>query len=160
MSSKSRARHLRPTSFSTMARSLDERSSKSADAALLPVSSKRKCPCSALLDRVKRSTTVVLGMLRVWTGTEQELTGLMYRQMSGRAGRQGMAGQDSARAQRHRASCHISRRGFDLLGQVIFLDKPFTKAISSCSLALACSCAVCIRLGPRSNNSSRQICRA
>jgi len=41
----------------------------------------------------------------IFCGDSLELTGLMYRQMSGRAG----------------------RRGFDLLGQVIFLDKPFTK---------------------------------
>ncbi|CAJ1371957.1 unnamed protein product, partial [Effrenium voratum] len=41
----------------------------------------------------------------IFCGDSLELTGLMYRQMSGRAG----------------------RRGFDLLGQVIFLDKPFVK---------------------------------
>lgn len=41
----------------------------------------------------------------IFCGDSLELTGLMYRQMSGRAG----------------------RRGFDLLGQVIFLDKAFSK---------------------------------
>lgn len=41
----------------------------------------------------------------IFCGDSLELNGLMYRQMSGRAG----------------------RRGFDLLGQVIFLDKPFSK---------------------------------
>ena len=45
---KSRARRQRPTSFSTMARSLDERSSKSADAVLAPVwHTKMQCAASA-----------------------------------------------------------------------------------------------------------------